>query len=63
MIRPTMAPDRTCIKMRPQKVILGLRMPEYERLLVASAAKIAGINKIEELYIDDSDQLATRPFA
>ena len=63
MIRPTMAPDRTCIKMRPQKVILGLRMPEYERLLVVSAAKIAGINIIEELYIDDSDQLATRPFA
>lgn len=63
MIRPTMAPARTCIKMRPQKVILGLRMPEYERLLVVSAAKIAGINKIEELYIDDSDQLATRQFA
>ena len=63
MIRPTMAPDRTCIKMRPQKVILGFRMPEYERLLVVSAAKIAGISNIEELYINDSDQLAARPYA
>ena len=63
MIRPTMAPDRTCIKMRPQKVILGFRMPEYERLLVVSATKIAGISNIEELYINDSDQLATRPYA
>ena len=31
MIRPTMTPDRTCIKMKPNKVVLGLRMPEYER--------------------------------
>ena len=60
MIRPTMMPDRTCIKMKPNKVILGLKMPEYERLLVISAAKIAGISNIEELYINDSDQLQTR---
>ena len=63
MIRPTMMPDRTCIKMKPHKIILGLRMPEYERLMVISAAKVAGIRNIEELYIDDSDQLATRAIA
>lgn len=63
MIRPTMIPDRTCIKMKPHKIILGLRMSEYERLMVISAAKVAGISNIEELYIDDSDQLATRAIA
>ena len=60
MIRPTMAPDRTCIKMKPNKIVLGLRMPEYERLLVISAAKIAGISNIEELYIDEFDQLSSK---
>lgn len=60
MIRPSMMPDRTCIKMKPSKVILGLRMPEYERLLVISAAKVAGIDNIEELYIDELDRLASR---
>ena len=60
MIRPTMAPDRTCIKMKPNKVILGLRMPENERMLVFSAAKVAGIKNIEELYIDESDQLSSK---
>ena len=60
MIRPTMASDRTCIKMKPNKVILGLRMPEYERMLVISAAKVAGIKNIEELYIDESDQLSSK---
>ena len=63
MIRPSMAPDRKCIKMKPQKVILGLRMPEYERLLVISAAKVAGIDLIEEQYIDESDCLSSKPIS
>ena len=46
--------------MKPNIVILGLRMPEYEKLMVISAAKVAGISNIEELYINDSDQLDTR---
>ena len=60
MIRPTMASDRTCIKMKPKTIILGLRMPNYERMLVISAAKLAGIDNIEELYINDSDRLDCR---
>lgn len=60
MIRPSMAPERTCIKMKPNKIILGLRMPEYEKMLVISAAKVAGIGHVEELYINDSDMLDTR---
>lgn len=60
MIRPSMMPERTYIKMKPKKVILGLRMPEYERRLVVSAAKVAGIEEIEELYINDKDKLDTK---
>lgn len=60
MIRPSMSPNRTYIKMRPCKVLLGMRMPEYERVLVTAAAKCAGINIIEELYINDSDHLSIR---
>ena len=63
MIRPTMTADRTCIKMKPQKIILGLRMPAYERRLVISAAEIAGISNVEELYINDSDRLDYRSVA
>lgn len=63
MIRPTMTPERTCIKMKPNRIILGLRMPEYERLMVISAAKVAGIGNIEELYINDLDQLDTKVIA
>ena len=53
MIRPSMSTNRTYIKMRPCKVLLGMRMPEYERALVTAAAKCAGISIIEELYIND----------
>ena len=63
MIRPTMTPERTCIKLKPNRIILGLRMPEYERLMVISAAKVAGIGNIEELYINDLDQLDTKVIA
>ena len=61
MLRPTMMPDRSCIKMRPYKIILGLRMPAYERCLVVSAAKLAKIGVIEELYINENDELDSRP--
>ena len=60
MIRPRMHGMRTFIKARPQKIILGLRMPEYERRLVISAAKIAGIQEIHKMYINDSDELDSR---
>ncbi len=63
MIRPAMMSERTYIKMKPHKIILGLRMPEYERMLAISAAKIAGISTVEELYINDLDQLASRVLA
>ena len=61
MIRPAMFEQRSCVKMKPCKIIVGLRTPQYERRLIASAATIAGIQEIHELYINDSDKLDSRP--
>ena len=36
-------------------------MPEYERRLVISAAKVAGIASINEMVINDMDELQMRP--
>ena len=38
-----------------------LANPPYQRRLVRSAAKVAGISDIREMYIDDSDRLNSRP--
>lgn len=61
MIRPAMHEQRSCIKMKPCKVIIGLRTPEYESRLIVSAAKIAGIQEIHKVYINDSDKLDSKP--
>ena len=53
--------NRPRVYMRPSAVALGLRMPEYERRLVISAAHTAGIEDIEEMYISDDGRLAMRP--
>ena len=44
-------------------IALGLRMPEYERRFVISAAKVAGIASINEIIIGDNDNLTMRPIA
>ncbi len=61
MIRPAIFKQRSFIKMKPSKIIIGLRTPQYERKLITSAATIAGIQEIHELYINDSDELDDRP--
>ena len=61
MLCPIVGPNRPCIKMRPSSIALGLRMPEYERRLVISAAKVAGVASINEIIINDSDELTMRP--
>ena len=61
MIREAMFEQRSCVKMKPCKIIVGLRTPQYERRLIVSAATIAGIQEIHELYINDSDILDSRP--
>lgn len=60
MLWPIVGSERPTIKMKPTSIALGLRMPEYERRLVVSAAKVAGIESINEMYIDDMDELQMR---
>ena len=61
MIRPTMCDQRSFIRMKPCKVIIGLRTPAYKSRLIASAATIAGVNEIHKLFINDSDELDSKP--
>ena len=61
MIRPIISEQRSFIKMKPSKVIIGLRTPEYTSRLIVSAAVNAGISQIHKLYINDSDQLDSKP--
>ena len=61
MIRPAMMEQRSSIKMKPCKVIIGMRTPEYKSRLIVSAAVNAGIKEIHRLYINDSDELDSEP--
>ena len=61
MIRPAINEQRSCIKMKPSMVIIGLRTPDYESRLIVSAAVNAGIKSIHKLYINDSDILDSKP--
>ena len=61
MICPSYPKTRPGIAMKPSSIAVGLRMPEYERRLVVSAAIVAGISDIFEMYINRDDQLAMRP--
>lgn len=45
MLCPFVGPLRPVIDMKPTSIALGLRTPEYERRLVISAAKVAGISQ------------------
>ena len=60
MICPFHSVNRPCIKMKPTCVVLGLRMPEYKRKLVVSAAQVAEIPQIKEMFINESDELDMR---
>ena len=61
MIRPEINKERSFVKMKPCKIIIGLRTPKYERRLIVSAAQIAGIKEIHELKINDKDELVSEP--
>lgn len=58
MLCSIVGPNRPC---STNDITRGLRMPEYERRLVISAAKVAGITS-NEIIIDD-DNLTMRPVA
>ncbi len=61
MIRPAIYEQQSFIKMKPSKVIIGLRTPDYKSRLIVSAAMNAGIKEIHKLYINESDELDSYP--
>ena len=60
MLYPCHPLERPSIYMKPSCIALGLRMPEYKRRMVISAAQTAGISQIKEIYINDFDELGMR---
>ena len=62
MILPTPYSSRPSIKLKPQKIIIGLQTPEYEKLLIAAAAKAAGISHIYTMRINENDNLEPIPY-
>ena len=57
MLLPTQYTNRPRIKLKPQSVLIGLRTPEYEKQLILSAARIAGIREIYQVVINDDNLL------
>ena len=57
MLLPTPYTNRPHIKFRPKSVLIGLRTPEYQRRLIISAARIAGIKEIYQVVINDDNLL------
>lgn len=61
MLHPIMSDQRPCIKMKPCKVIIGLRTTDEDSEQIIIAAKNAGIKEIHKLFINDADQLDSQP--
>ncbi len=62
MISPIWCDKPITMEWKPWGIILGLNMPDNEKDLVYSNAKLAGIENIFECYIDDLDELNYRIF-
>lgn len=58
MLLPTPYTSRPCIKLKPKSVLIGLRTPEYQRQLIISAARIAEIQEIYQVVINDDNLLS-----
>ena len=61
MILPTPYNSRPSIKLKPKKVVIGLRTPKYQRLLILAAAKVAGVSQIYSIQISKKDRLELVP--
>ena len=57
MLLPTPYTNRPRIRMKPKSVLIGLRTPDYEKQLILSAARIAGIQEIYQVVINDDNLL------
>ena len=57
MLLPTLYTSRPRIKLKPKSVLIGLRTPEYQKRLIISAARIAEIQEIYQVVINDDNLL------
>lgn len=57
MLLPTPYTNRPRIKLKPKSVLIGLRTPEYQKQLIISAAHIAGIQEIYQVFISEKNLL------
>ena len=57
MLLPTPYTSRPRIKLKPKSVLIGLRTPEYQKRLIISAARIAEIQEIYQVVINDDNLL------
>lgn len=57
MLLPTQYTDRPSIMLKPKSVLIGLRTPEYHKRLIISAARIAGIQEIYQVFINEKNLL------
>jgi len=51
---------KPCVLCKPNKIILGLRMSDDDKKGVLMATKIAGINSIEQMIINDNDEFVAK---
>lgn len=49
-----------CVLCKPNKIILGLRMSDDDKKGVLMAIRIAGINSIEQMIINDNDEFVAK---
>lgn len=57
MFYARLSTTRPCIKLKPKRVIIGLRTPQYKERLIVSAAKVAGITDIRKVQINRKNEL------
>lgn len=57
MLLPTPYTNRQRIRLKPKCVLIGMRTPEYQKRLIISAAHVAGIREIYQVFINDRNVL------
>lgn len=57
MLLPTPYTNRPRIRLKPKCVLIGMRTPEYQKRLIISAAHVAGIREIYQVFINDRNVL------
>ena len=57
MLLPTPYASRPSIKLKPKSILIGLCTPEHKKRLIISAARVAGIQEIYQVIINNENLL------